>query len=124
MTFLNLCACAFKPERHKVCAARYAASVKRTQAVHVFVAKFAAHFLIAKERRVADDAIDVRPLWFRGLAVCVTGQYCITMQNVVELAENRLCGPANTVLIEPLEITYPDDHRRQFLRIHVGFQSV
>ena len=107
---LYLSARALKPKRHKVRASRHASRIQLAQGIYVFVAKLTAHFLVTQERRVADDEIHFRPIGFRCLALSVVGEDRIAVLNIIKLAQNRLCRPANGVLMQPLQITYPNHH--------------
>ena len=54
---------AFKPERHQVRASRHAARVELAQLVNIHITQLAAHFLIAKKRRIPNDAVRLNLLW-------------------------------------------------------------
>ena len=60
----NLGAGFFKPIRDQIRTARHAIRIRRAQGGGVSIAQFAAHFLIAQKRRIADDDIDHRPSGF------------------------------------------------------------
>ena len=52
------------------------------------------------------------------------GENRVPVLDVIELAENRLCVPADAVVLEPLQIANPNHHRRKLVRVDVGFQAV
>src|SRR6266568_8536691 len=51
-------------------------------------------------------------------------QDCVAVLDIVELAQDRFCGPADSVLIQPLQVANPHHHGRKLLRVDVGFQAV
>ena len=77
-----------------------------------------------KKRRVANDEVRLRPCGFYRLAVRIMGENRVPVLDVIELAQNRLCRPADAVVIEPLQIANPNHHRGQLVRVDVGFQAV
>ena len=119
----NLCSCALKPERHQICASRHAGRVELAQLVNIYIAQLTAHFLIAKKRRIPDDAARFRPFGFYSFAFVIVRKNGVAVLNVIELAQDRLCGPSDAVLIEPLQITNPDHYGRQLLRVDVRLQA-
>ena len=121
---LNRSPCALEPISHQIGSAGYAAFVKRTQCHYILVSEFAAHFSIAKKRRVADDEFRIRPGGFYRLAFRVMGENRVAVLDVIELAENRLCRPSNAVVIQPLQVAYPNHHRGQLVRVDVRFQTI
>jgi hypothetical protein len=91
---------------------------------HITISEFLPHAVSPEKRRIADNEFRLRPCGFYRLAVCIMGENRVPVLNVIELAENRLCRPSNAVVIEPLQVAYPDHHRGQLVRVDVRFQAV
>ena len=107
-----------EPVGDEVGAAGNAAVVGLAQRFDVVVAEFAAHDLVAEERRVADDDVGGRPFGFAAVRV----EQRVAVFDAVERFQDRVDGVRVAVAPAPLDVADPDGDAGEFGGEFVDFQ--